>query len=322
MPTQTSSLPPDRTKSSTSEKSSSPVPEKDPASSSEESAQGPIDSPSIQTQSPSPTNSDRGDQRLEIPSSGISNTSLFSWQGESPSQICLCQPDPKIPRPRNGMLTCYSPMLIVKTGQFSFMNRWPFSLFSRMTVTNLQIAFILYRQHHQAAVVAQNPGLANPEISKVIGDHWRQSPEEVKGHWKKLAEVSRSTFMIVTSFSKSKLRRKRNFDIKNNTLVINTNLVGAGEATACPTLSHRPAPATPKIAGAQSAEVEALPHRRILRLIRFTALPRPRFSRPISPLQPQPPAAAPTAFSKASTARALTGPREFALDLPRPPRII
>lgn len=26
-----------------------------------------------------------------------------SWQGESPSSICLCQPDPKVPRPRNGM---------------------------------------------------------------------------------------------------------------------------------------------------------------------------------------------------------------------------
>lgn len=25
-----------------------------------------------------------------------------TWQGESPSQICLCQPDPKVPRPRNG----------------------------------------------------------------------------------------------------------------------------------------------------------------------------------------------------------------------------
>lgn len=53
----------------------------------------------------------------------------------------------------------------------------------------LYLAFILYRQHHQAAVVAQNPGLANPEISKVIGDHWRASPSETKGHWKVLAEV-------------------------------------------------------------------------------------------------------------------------------------
>ena len=50
-------------------------------------------------------------------------------------------------------------------------------------------AFILYRQHHQQAVVAQNPGLANPEISKIIGDHWRNSPIETKEHWKLLADV-------------------------------------------------------------------------------------------------------------------------------------
>ena len=31
-------------------------------------------------------------------------SSIDIWQGESPSQICLCQPDPKVPRPRNGML--------------------------------------------------------------------------------------------------------------------------------------------------------------------------------------------------------------------------
>ena len=61
-----------------------------------------------------------------------------------------------------------------------------------MIITNLRLAFILYRQHHQAAVVAQNPGLANPEISKVVGDRWRHSSEEVKGHWKLLAEVCRS----------------------------------------------------------------------------------------------------------------------------------
>lgn len=53
-------------------------------------------------------------------------------------------------------------------------------------------AFILYRQHHQSSIVAQNPGLPNPEISKVIGDHWRASPPEVKEHWKLLAEVRKS----------------------------------------------------------------------------------------------------------------------------------
>ena len=51
-------------------------------------------------------------------------------------------------------------------------------------------AFILYRQHYQASVVASNPGLANPQISKVIGDHWRNAPDDVKNHWRLLAEVS------------------------------------------------------------------------------------------------------------------------------------
>lgn len=56
-------------------------------------------------------------------------------------------------------------------------------------VTDRSAAFILYRQHHQAAVVAANPGLANPEISKIIGDHWRSSTPEIKNHWRILAEV-------------------------------------------------------------------------------------------------------------------------------------
>ncbi|KKA29366.1 hypothetical protein TD95_004658 [Thielaviopsis punctulata] len=64
--------------------------------------------------------------------------------------LCMCTPTPKIPRPRN--------------------------------------AFILYRQHHQADVAAQNPGLPNPEISKIIGSQWKQESEEVKEQWKALAE--------------------------------------------------------------------------------------------------------------------------------------
>jgi hypothetical protein len=58
-------------------------------------------------------------------------------------------------------------------------------------------AFILYRQHHQATVVQQNPGLANPEISKVIGDHWRSSPPDVKNHWKCLADVCQSPHVTI-----------------------------------------------------------------------------------------------------------------------------
>ncbi|KAL0470204.1 hypothetical protein QR685DRAFT_587114 [Neurospora intermedia] len=64
--------------------------------------------------------------------------------------ICLCTPAPKVPRPRN--------------------------------------AFILYRQHHQARVVADHPGLANPEISKIIGEKWRAESDMHKEEWKQLAE--------------------------------------------------------------------------------------------------------------------------------------
>ena len=51
------------------------------------------------------------------------------------------------------------------------------------------VAFILYRQHYQAQVVAQHPGLANPEISKIIGEQWREQAPEVKSDWTRLAEV-------------------------------------------------------------------------------------------------------------------------------------
>lgn len=54
--------------------------------------------------------------------------------------------------------------------------------------TDVSQAFILYRQHHQANVVAQNPGLANPEISKIIGEQWQNQVPEEKSRWKALAE--------------------------------------------------------------------------------------------------------------------------------------
>ncbi|RGP73546.1 hmg box [Fusarium sporotrichioides] len=75
-------------------------------------------------------------------------TSMASSGGTR--DICLCAPVPKIPRPRN--------------------------------------AFILYRQHHQAQVVARNPNLSNPDISKIIGEQWKDEPQEVKDNWKGLAD--------------------------------------------------------------------------------------------------------------------------------------
>ncbi|KAF1916887.1 hypothetical protein BDU57DRAFT_449233 [Ampelomyces quisqualis] len=63
--------------------------------------------------------------------------------------VCLCQAEPKIPRPRN--------------------------------------PFILYRQHHQQAIIAHHPGLNNPDISKIIGEQWKAESEETKKVWQDLA---------------------------------------------------------------------------------------------------------------------------------------
>lgn len=88
--------------------------------------------------------------------------------------FCLCQPDPKIPRPRNGRFLF--PVIV-----------------SGVVIADHASAFILFRQHYQASVVAQNPGLANPEISKIIGEQWRALPNDIKEQWKALAEVLSET---------------------------------------------------------------------------------------------------------------------------------
>ena len=40
--------------------------------------------------------------------------------------------------------------------------------------------------------MARNPGLPNPDISKIIGEKWRLEPDEVKNSWKKLAEEEKA----------------------------------------------------------------------------------------------------------------------------------
>lgn len=125
-------------------------------------------------------------RRPSMPSESKESPVLL--QGESPtSEVCLCQPDPKVPRPRNGMLS------------FNILFNLKFDIVSQLSNMNIKmleevakstIAFILYRQHHQSAVVEQNPGLSNPEISKVIGEHWKASSVEVQTHWRHLADAS------------------------------------------------------------------------------------------------------------------------------------
>ncbi|KAI6763057.1 hypothetical protein HG530_009037 [Fusarium avenaceum] len=105
--------------------------------------------------------------KLSTPSSMASN--------ESTRDICLCTPAPKIPRPRNVAATS-------RINHLSYTQR-------KTCVTNkLSTAFILYRQHHQAQVVSRNPNLSNPDISKIIGEQWKDEPQEIKDNWKSLAD--------------------------------------------------------------------------------------------------------------------------------------
>lgn len=85
---------------------------------------------------------------------------------------CLCQAEPKIPRPRNGQ-SSHAALHIHKL----------------IVVT----AFILYRQYHSAEISRRSPQLSNPEISKIIGSNWRNETPEGRKTWKDYAEVRPSS---------------------------------------------------------------------------------------------------------------------------------
>ncbi|WEW60818.1 slightly ste11-like protein [Emydomyces testavorans] len=119
-----------------------------------------------------------GRSREERAASAGSSKSTSSR--DSSVQFCLCQPDPKIPRPRNGSWARIFSLKELRDYE-RFILSWACPL-----------AFILFRQHFQAAVVAQHPGLANPQISKIIGEKWRTLPNESKQDWKNLAEEEKA----------------------------------------------------------------------------------------------------------------------------------
>lgn len=66
----------------------------------------------------------------------------------------------------------------------------------------LLLAFILYRQHHQQAIIARNRGINNPDISKIIGEQWKAESEETKKYWQTLAQVSVSFTLLSLTSSK------------------------------------------------------------------------------------------------------------------------
>ncbi|KAI9892097.1 MAG: hypothetical protein M1814_001803 [Vezdaea aestivalis] len=110
--------------------------------------------------------------------SGSSSIISGPRSSDPATQVCLCPPDPKIPRPRNGKRTPPSE-------HYEQTLQTPIAMF---LPSHGEQAFMLYRQHFQASIVAQNPGLANPDISKIIGQQWRDESQELRAQWDALAE--------------------------------------------------------------------------------------------------------------------------------------
>ena len=112
------------------------------------------------------------------------------------------------------------------------------------------LAFILYRQHHQASVVAQHPGLANPEISKIIGEQWQNQSPEVKNKWKQLAEEEKIRHQ--QQYPSYRYQPKRN----NRRNSLSQDSATSGEKVKCQKCGGRTtlAPSTP-YSGGQSAGV-------------------------------------------------------------------
>ncbi|KAL2431664.1 hypothetical protein ABEF95_012587 [Exophiala dermatitidis] len=103
----------------------------------------------------------RDHQHLEMAEERGKNNNALAIDAHPRDHLCLCPPDPKIPRPRN---------------------------YADKEVT----AFILFRQHQQASILAQNPGIPNPEVSKIIGEQWRRLSAESKEEWNLLAEEEKA----------------------------------------------------------------------------------------------------------------------------------
>ncbi|KAK8070877.1 slightly ste11-like protein [Apiospora hydei] len=58
-------------------------------------------------------------------------------------------------------------------------------------------SFMLYRKHVHGEVTAQNPGVKNSEISKIIGQQWRNLPEEEKAIWRVRQEQAAAQHAIL-----------------------------------------------------------------------------------------------------------------------------
>lgn len=125
--------------------------------------------------------------------------------GDLSPHVCLCQPEPKIPRPRNGEsdILCSLSRWLVRLGWLVALPNSENPILGQRKSCSLCVAqfssaadsfvaFILYRQHHQQNIIRRNPGLNNPDISKIIGEQWKAESDEEKKVWQDLAQVGLS----------------------------------------------------------------------------------------------------------------------------------
>ncbi|KAI9789327.1 MAG: hypothetical protein M1816_006216 [Peltula sp. TS41687] len=154
-------------------------------------------------------------------------------------------------------------------------------------------AFMLYRQHFQASVVAQNPGLANPEISKIIGRQWKTEPQEVRDSWDALAEEEKARHQQQYPNYKYQPRRKG----KRPAALDSSALNGAGAELWCGKCGRRSitTPSTPGTPFTPRAAPPMLPP-----LAAATGSPAPysRDGYQIPPLAKKAPMAAPPDFRR------------------------
>lgn len=139
---------------------------------------------------------------------------------DSTVQICICPTDLKIPRPRNGKLVDFCQRTQAPTLRVT----------SNLTLGNgVPAAFMLYRQHLQSSVVAQHPGMTNPEISKIIGRQWREESQEVRDNWDALAEVILlNPSLLFESMKLINDSSARRLDISSSIPITNTSRVAKG----------------------------------------------------------------------------------------------